>query len=868
MAEPSAQRNLNSGSGHPPLTIADSAEQARHRVWHLLAVAFLGVAVPLAIGAYALRQAATSQRDLIETSRLAEADVLAAHVSGALLDLRKDVIALAKQVDTSSALSLADARSGGRVLDLARDASPLYGSLALLDAQDKALAVSPGTAGEVFKQLTAADGTLKPLAGLRPDGEDVVWVMRFTVRDATGKRVGSLAAAISLGRTLRAHAKGSTRKDLSKSLVDRDGTLLVSTDASLHGRQLRSPELLAALTAGNRKIIRHPSSLSNRAEMSALVPVVQAPFLVLLSQPTKQVDAPLALVERWLWLAFLALTLSSAGMFWHALRTFRHYDRRLIRECSLATGVIDGTSDMVFVKDSEGRYLLVNEPGAAFLQHAKEEIVGRTVEEVMGPEDASRTLNNDMEVLSSGRPTKREFRGLDPKTGKPYVVWTSRHPLRDRQGAVAAVVGVTRDITERHKLVDALREGEQRVRLIVDNLPALVAYIDRDERYQFANKLVSDTLGASSPSVIGRPLREVVGEEVYAAQVPHLAAVLRGELVTFEGKYAAGGRQHIYRSTYVPDVGPDGEVRGFYAMTFDITDLKTIEMLLASSEAKLRLIADNLPALVSYIDRERRYRFNNATYAGWLSRPIHEITGRLLGEVLDPRILAMVEPHLDTAFEGMPVDFEFASPLSHQFLRCTYIPDLDANGAVIGVYALMYDITIQKMTEARLRQQAQRDALTGLPNRRALNTKLAEAIARSERYNQTLALMFLDMDKLKVINDSLGHEAGDMALQAFAQRLSHSVRATDTVARLSGDEFVVLLESIENDAAAEAVARNIADALQEPLTIMNQPVVLSASMGIALRRRGEVDGDDLLRRADQALYAAKASGRSRYLLHA
>lgn len=862
-----AQPKANAAPGHPPLTIADSAEQARHRVWHLLAFAFVGVAVPLAIGGYALCQAAASQRVLIETSRLAEADVLAAHVSSSVLDLRKDVIALSKESGTSSALSLRDGAGGLRSLDVARGASTFYGALALLDAEDEAVAVSPGTAGEVFKVLTAPNGSRKPPSGLRRDGQDVVWVMRFTVRDAAGKRVGSLAAAISLEKVLLAHTHSSAkRKPLAKSLVDRKGEILVSTDSSWQGKQLKAPEILGALATGKRTIIRHHSVLHERAEMSAIVPVVQSPFLVLLSQATSEADAPLVLVERWLWLGFLALTLSSAGMFWHALRTFRHYDRRLIRECSLATGVIDGTSDMVFVKDSEGRYLLVNEPGASFLNQTKEGIVGRTVGEVMTPEDAARTLKNDMEVLESGRGTKREFRGTDTATGKPYVVWTARHPLRDRQGVVAAVVGVTRDVTERHKLVDALRDGEQRLRLIVDNLPALVAYIDRDERYQFANKMVSETLGADAPSVIGRTLQEVVGEEIYADQTAHLAAVLRGELVTFEGKYAAGGRQHIYRSTYVPDVGTEGEVRGFYAMTFDITDSKTIEMLLAASEAKVRLIADNLPALVSYIDRERRFSFNNAAYAEWLGRPVHEITGRLLREVMDERLMAMVEPHIDEAFGGKSVEFEFASPLTGRFVRGTYIPDRDADGDVRGVYGFIYDITEQKLTEFRLREQAQIDSLTGLPNRRRLNLRLVEAIARSERSGQALAVMFLDLDYLKTINDTFGHEGGDLALQEFARRLSQSVRITDTVARVSGDEFVVVLESVEDAAGAATVANTIAASMQEPVTLPGGTHVLSASIGIALRRAGEMDGDELVRRADHALYAVKGSGRGGFLI--
>lgn len=868
MRNESSRQHRKRKVDHPPLTIADSAADRRRHVWHLFFLALLSVAVPLAIGGYALRQAASAQRVLVETTRLAQADVLAAHVSGAFLELRKDVIALAKESTTAAALSLQDRAGGIKAMDLARKDSAFYAALALLDADDVALAISPGSAAEVFKGIAASEDDARSITGLKRDGKDFVWVLRFTVRDAQGKRVGSLAAAISLGAILRAgnhHFVGATQH---ASLVNADGTVLASSDSFVQGRRLSAPEIIAALNAGQRVNVRHFSDLRQRDELSAIVPVVQAPFFAVISEAGGAVDAPLAMVERWLWLGFLALTISSAGMFWHALRTFRHYDRRLIRECSLATGVIEGTSDMVFVKDAEGRYLLVNEPGANFLKHTREEIVGQTVSDVMASRDAEQTLKNDKEVLDSGRPTKREFSGTDAVTGKPYVVWTARHPLRDKQGVVAAVVGVTRDVTDRHRLIDALREGEQRVRLIADNLPALVAYVDRDERYQFANAKLIDSLGPDSSNPLGRTLREVSGDEIYDSQTQHLAAALGGELVTFEGKFSVRGRQQIYRSTYVPDVGPDGDVRGFYAMTFDITDLKTVETLLAANEARLRLIADNIPVLVSYIDRERRFGFNNAAYADWLGRPLGEITGRLLAEVLDPQLLALIEPHLDAAFEGCPAEFEFASPRTSRVFHGTYIPDYDDLGATIGVYGVLYDVTAQKEIEHALRQEAQLDSLTGLPNRRRFMKSLNEAIARGERDGPEIAVMFLDLDRLKSINDRFGHHVGDMALQEFAKRLSANVRTTDTVARIAGDEFVILLEAIHDSVEAARLADKISSAVQAPFELMDKQIVLSASMGIALRRAGEIDAGDFLQRADAAMYTVKRAGRGGYQIDA
>ncbi len=740
-----------------------TAAESRRRVQGLFALAIASVALPLAIGAYALKQSTAEQRMLMETSRLAHAEALAAHVAPML---------------------------------------------------DPAIVEGAFAQGDLFEK----------------------------------------AHRSRLGRT------GSV------SLVDPRGLVLASTDRAWQGRSHTSSSLLEALAAGRAAVVHHPQETHPRLEFSALAPVANSPYLLVLSQAAAEVYAPVANLERLSWLGLGALTAMSGGLFGFALQTFRRYDRKLHRECSLATGVVEGTTDMIFVRAVDGRFLLVNDPAAEFLGRPREEIVGHPIHDLMDPERAEHTDRFDREVIDSGRSTRREFHGIRQPDGKPYVVWTSRHPLLDRAGVVSGVVGVSRDVTARHELVNALRASEQRLRLITDNLPALVAYIDRDERYRFANARIGETLGVDTDTILGKTLREVRGDLLYNAHAAELAAVFRGEIVTFEGRFSVRGRQHTYRTTYVPDTDGEGHVQGFYSMTFDITDLKTAQVLLAASETKLRLIADNLPALVAYIDHDRRFQFNNARYAELLGRPVTEITGRLISEVIDSRVLAQVEPHLDRAFKGSTDEFEFVWPDTGRVMRGTYIPDFNELNEVVGVYGVLYDITVQRETEDALRQEAHLDALTGLYNRRRLESRLAESIARSERYGQPMALMFLDLDHLKSINDRFGHEGGDLALKAFSRRLTRSVRTTDTVARVAGDEFIVILEAIENEAEAGAVAAKVGAAMAMPFEVDGSACTLSASIGIALRRPGETDAESLIRRADLAMYRIKGSGRGQYLV--
>lgn len=311
-----------------------------------------------------------------------------------------------------------------------------------------------------------------------------------------------------------------------------------------------------------------------------------------------------------------------------------------------------------------------------------------------------------------------------------------------------------------------------------------------------------------------------------------------------------------------------GEVTGFLGIGKDISALKIAEAALqaseqrlAGSEAMLRLITDNVPALICYIDREWRFRFNNAVYSRWLDRPMDEIVGHRLDEVYDAPMCALLEPRLHEAFGGIPVSFEFVAPDSGRAFRGSFIPDYDAANDVVGIYGLINDITEQKEIESRLRQLTEVDVLTGLANRNCFNERLAEAIARSERSGDAMALVFLDVDHFKAINDRFGHSGGDLALQEVARRLCNSVRPSDSVARLAGDEFVIILEPLPTKGDAEVVARRIVAAMKSPFRINGAQRAVSCSLGIAVRRRGEVDGPSLLRRADTMLYRMKEAGR-------
>jgi diguanylate cyclase (GGDEF)-like protein len=232
--------------------------------------------------------------------------------------------------------------------------------------------------------------------------------------------------------------------------------------------------------------------------------------------------------------------------------------------------------------------------------------------------------------------------------------------------------------------------------------------------------------------------------------------------------------------------------------------------------------------------------------------PLHTLLSNLPEDIAcDPARLARAE--ITFGADGVRRDFDLRlSPLWHR------------TGGIAGRIIALRDITDRKLAEEALAHQARHDALTGLPNRTLLLDCMARACVAAERDGETAALLFLDLDNFKTINDSLGHAAGDELLVAVAERLRSCLRPGDVVARLGGDEFAIVVANCTEHSIAEAVAGRIIEVLREPFHVCSIDVVIAASIGIALTEPGAAEPGALLRNADAAMYAAKAKGKGRF----
>lgn len=279
------------------------------------------------------------------------------------------------------------------------------------------------------------------------------------------------------------------------------------------------------------------------------------------------------------------------------------------------------------------------------------------------------------------------------------------------QDSFERVLVTVMDITERKQLEEETRRLAQRLQLITDALPALISYVDADQRYRFNNKAYQDWFGYAPEEICGKSVQEVVGAEAYVRVRSRIETVLAGRHIRFEEEipYKKVGRR-IVIAEYVPDIRSDGSVAGFYGLIHDITERKELEEKTRRLAERLQLIADAMPALISYIDADHRYRFVNKAYQEWFGYMPEEVLGKSMPEVLGANAYAQVRPHVDAALGGRSIRFEAEMPYRAGGTRSIlgeYVPDIRLDGSIPGIYVLVQDITERKRAERALESHAE-----------------------------------------------------------------------------------------------------------------------------------------------------------------
>ena len=287
-------------------------------------------------------------------------------------------------------------------------------------------------------------------------------------------------------------------------------------------------------------------------------------------------------------------------------------------------------------------------------------------------------------------------------------------------------------------------------------------------------------------------------------------------------------------------------------------------------EADLRRLTEHIPGLIFECDAQGRCIYLNQRLARFFGKPPQVLLGTPMLELLGGGTVRDFSSYQAMVLRGDVAEFEMRR-LAPDGVWChvevTLVPRQAADGTrIVGWYGMVYDVTRRDHVLRDLRDKATHDVLTGLPNRMLFHERLDHALQSAHRRQKSVAVMFIDLDNFKRINDVMGHATGDLLLCEVARRITGAIRSVDTVARLGGDEFVVLAEEVENHETAALIADKVLEALLQPVTLAKETVSSGASIGIAMGPQDGATGEALLQAADAALYEAKAAGRKCYRL--
>ena len=540
--------------------------------------------------------------------------------------------------------------------------------------------------------------------------------------------------------------------------------------------------------------------------------------------------------------------------------------------------ITESARDAIIMMDAQGRVSFWNTEAERTFGYTSEEIIGQNLHQCIAPQryheahgDAFRKFQHTGEGDAIG--ARLELTGRH-KDGHEIAVELSLAGIRLRDEWHS--IGILRDITERKQAEEAIKASEARILLLLNSTAEGIYGLDLAGNCTFANPAAIRMLGYREEGELlgknmhwlihhscpdGRPMPE---EE---CRIYRAFRAARGMHVDDEVLWKADGTSFPVEYWSYPQC-KDGEVTGAVVTFLDITQRRAAETALRDSEARYRILVDNASDIVYGLSEDGILEYLSPSAEKSLGYPVNALVGRPFESLVHPDDRANCWEWVKAVFAGESLrDVEYRIRHSNgtwRWYSASAVPTKDSSGRVVGHYGIGRDVTERKAAEEQIRYLATRDALTGLLTMRLAREQAAAFLRLASRQGTMAAVMFVDLDGFKMINDTYGHDAGDATLKRVAETLTASVRESDTVARAGGDEFLVFAAGLSSADNARTIAEKILANLSGPIVWNGKQCMVGASIGIALYPADGEDMEQLIRQADTAMYEVKRKGKNGY----
>lgn len=521
------------------------------------------------------------------------------------------------------------------------------------------------------------------------------------------------------------------------------------------------------------------------------------------------------------------------------------------------------------INDLQGRYLMINSVSENLFGLSNEEASGKTADEIFSEQKGNIFGSHDREVMKTGIPSTMEEEFSTREGLRTFL--TVKFPICDASGKISAVGASGIDITERKRVEHLLRKREQELSSVVESSPDNIIRYDLNCRAVFVNQKMEETADVNASSLIGKTPIEakfdgLIGVENYQEKLQQVIRTGEPDEVDV-AVTISNGDFRTHHICFVAEHGGDGEIIGALAFGRDVTESERTK-----EDLRIAAIALDSQEAIAITDANEAIVKINQAFTRITGYSAEEAIGNTPGQLLKSG--RHDAEYYQTMWERLNREKYWEGEIWNRHKDGTVFPHrlsitavTNDNGQITHYVAAFTDITQQKQAEEVIHNLAFFDSLTELPNRRLLQDRLQHTLATSSRNQRHGAVVFMDLDNFKELNDTKGHAVGDLLLVEVARRLQACVREDDTVARLGGDEFVIVLNDLNAVAAKAAVqAENLAEKMRASI---NATVDLhgyayhgSPSIGICMFKGDDASEDELLKRADTAMYQAKQAGRN------